>query len=191
MNRSINIQFNPVVPSFVQECFVEAWTAFPDLHTHQVRVRMRPLGNTTMQAQPVLDWQLWSREKRRFVIDLNNRISLSLPLKPQDLPRKVLVGWFAHELGHVADYQQRSVLSLLFYGLGYLLSARRRSAIEREADLYAIRAGMGDYILATKRFIVEHKEIPSSYKARIERYYLSIEEIALLLEKQDDEQLFH
>ncbi len=42
---------------------------------------------------------------------------------------------------------------------------------------------MGDYILKTKNFILEHASISEKYKRRIRRLYMSPEEVMELLNK--------
>lgn len=64
-----------------------------------------------------------------------------------------MIGWIGHELGHVMDYQERSGLNLLVFGIKYLTSNGFIKEAERAADTFAVNHGMSDYILATKDFI--------------------------------------
>ena len=185
MNTS-KISFQGPISPFVQTCFLTALGAFPALEQHPIQLRMLPLGKTTMQAQPMLNWNLWNLQRRGYYVDINSQISLALPLRPDELPEKVLVGWFAHELGHVMDYRQRGLFNLIFLGLGYILSSRIRKQVEQQADLQALAAGMGEEVLATKRFLLNHRDLPETYKRRLGRYYLSEEKFALLLHEQGE-----
>jgi hypothetical protein len=103
----------------------------------------------------------------------------------KDIPSNILVGWIGHELGHIMDYQNRSKTNLIWFGIKYLLSDRFIVEAERAADTYAVDQGMENYILETKNFILDHADIASSYKNRIKKYYLSPEEIMLLVEERN------
>lgn len=54
---------------------------------------------------------------------------------------------------------------------------------ERTADTIAVNQGMGEYILKTKNFILNHADIDQNYKNRINRYYLSPEEIMEIVQE--------
>ena len=90
-----------------------------------------------------------------------------------------------HELGHICDYQNRSSFGLIGFGFKYLFSRKFIREAERNADSFAIIHGMEDYIIATKNFILDNANIPESYKDRIKRFYLSPEEIMLLIDERD------
>lgn len=100
------------------------------------------------------------------------------------LPFEVLTGWLGHELGHVTDYLHRSLFSLTAYGFGYLFSKSYCKGAERSADEYAITHGMGEYIQATRNFILNHAHFPDSYKQKIRSLYLSPEELLEIVEAQ-------
>ena len=86
-------------------------------------------------------------------------------------------------MGHIMDYRDRSGFNLLIFGVRYLLSNKHIREAERAADTYAVNRGMGEYILATKDFILTHAHLSDVYKARIKRLYLSPEEIMELVEE--------
>ena len=105
--------------------------------------------------------------------------------KTVDVPQDVLIGWIGHELGHVMDYQERGNLNLIGFGIRYVLLKEFVKKAERAADSFAVSRGMSEYILKTKRFILNHSEIDDVYKARIKQYYLSPDEIMEMVEQQD------
>lgn len=131
-----------------------------------------------MLAQPVLSTVLKSKKNRGYVILISEKFKISgKSYKTIDVPSDVLIGWLGHELGHVMDYQSRSGLDLINFGLRYVLFKEHVKAAERAADSFAVKQGMADYILKTKRFILDNAEIDQTYKARIKEFYLSPEEI--------------
>ena len=103
----------------------------------------------------------------------------------KDIPSDILIGWIGHELGHILDYQNRSNINLIWFGLKYLISDNHIIEAERAADTFAVNQGMESYILKTKDFILNNANITPSYKLRIEKYYLSPEEIMEIVNKRD------
>ena len=101
------------------------------------------------------------------------------------MPTDVLIGWVGHELGHVMDYQERGNLNLVGFGVRYVLLKEFVKKAERAADSFAVSRGMSEYILKTKRFILDHSEIDETYKTRIKQYYLSPDEIMEMVKEQD------
>ncbi len=83
------------------------------------------------------------------------------------------------------DYKDRSGLNLFWFGIKYYLSGSYIKEAERAADINAVSHGMGSYILDTKNFILDHADIQQDYKDRIKKYYLSPEEIMVLVEEME------
>ncbi len=130
-----------------------------------------------MRAQPIINSSFFSRNKRAYKVEIRTRPQFSEGLKMKDLPEDVLVGWFAHEFGHLIDYLNRPWYNLVKLGIAYLTLPVYRMGIERRADLFAIEYGYVDYIQATKKFILEESSIPDRYLNRINKYYMTPEEI--------------
>jgi len=72
---------------------------------------------------------------------------------------------------------------MMQFGVGYFFSSRYFMQAERAADLFAISHGLGDKIVATKNFILDHAHLPERYKKKIRRLYLSPEETLRLIEE--------
>lgn len=142
-----------------------------------------------MRAQPILNFQFWNRAKRHYRIDISNHTTLEHHVPLSELPEDVLVGWFAHELGHIVDYQHRTAIGMIRFGIGYFLMPTFRIGVERQADIYAIEHGFAEYLLATKTFILEQSSLPNHYKKRIQKYYMSPDEIAILLKQRESDDL--
>ncbi len=139
-----------------------------------------------MQARPSFGSFFKYRRNRSYVILISESFKISdKEFTTKDIPSNILIGWIGHELGHVMDYQNRSKSNLIWFGLKYLISERFIAEAERAADTYAVAHGMEKYILATKEFILNHADIAVSYKDRIKKYYLSPEEIMVMVEERD------
>lgn len=182
--RFINIQSEKV-----KEVFLKTLHYFPLLHPHIIRVKRRPLRHTTMQAQPVLNRHFFRPDRRQFQVDINDHTRVNRNIRVDELPEAVLSGWFAHEFGHLVDYIGRGGFNLMGFGFGYVAFEYFRIGAERMADLYAIEHGFGEQIKATKKFILEESRLPDEYKSRIERFYMSPEEVELLLGQEVEEEV--
>lgn len=181
-----NITFKNVTNTHIQKCFLAALNNYPRLKSHDLQLIQRPIPETTMRAQPIFNAAFWNPSKRAYKVEISNHTKLESFIKIAELPANVLIGWFAHELGHVMDYLDRSGWNLIRFGLGYYFFPTFRMGAERKADLYAIQANFAKEIIETKTFILEHYEMPNVYKDRIRKYYMSPQEVGLLIEGQEE-----
>lgn len=179
---------NKVIPDLLREEILLALAYYPELRpTHIEFVILDPsIKKSVMLAQPLIPMLFKPKAERGYVIKISRYFQGDLqPLPIETIPQTILIGWIGHELGHVMDYLDRSVWSMARYGLGYVLSKRYLRHAERTADLYAISHGLGQKIIATKNFILDHAHLPERYKAKIRRLYLSPEETILLVEEYE------
>ena len=84
------------------------------------------------------------------------------------------------------DYRNRSGINLFWFGVRYLTSHNYIREAERAADTYAVNHGLGDYIIATKDFILNQSNLSENYKNRIKKLYLSQEEIVELVDDLEE-----
>lgn len=173
--------FKNIAPN-VQDCFLKALEGYPELHSHKIIVDGKDLKNTTMQAQPVINWSFFNKEKREYHIDVSETTRVNNKTKVADISDEILTGWFAHELGHVADYRERSALNMIWFGLRYQFSRKKKSRVEREADVIAIEHGFAEEIIATKKFLMSESNMSEKYKKRLLKYYMSPEDVRAILE---------
>lgn len=182
---SLNAQHK--APDSIQQEVKKALSFYPQLaDTHITFKFKKNIKKSTMQAQPDFGSLFSSKKKRKYKILISRKFKISgKEFKTKDIPSDILVGWLGHELGHITDYQDRSSLNLCAFGARYLFSDRHIRSAERTADSIAVARGMENYILKTKNFILDHAEIAEKYKSRIQKYYLSPEEIMLLVEERE------
>lgn len=171
------------VTDHLQPAFKEALEFFPQLKTTAINLRLlRRPGKSTMFARPAAASIVLPASRRTYLILVSPTVQLGTKRAGiETLPRDVLIGWFGHELGHIADYHGLSGVQLLLYGIRYLISPSFLRAAEFRADYLAVKHGLDAYILRTKRYILHEADIPAAYKKRIERYYSSPEEIESLV----------
>lgn len=176
---------NKVIPKIILEEARIALSYYPQLSETPIKFQFKgTIKKSTMQAQPTYASFLKTRKNREYVIFISEKVQIEdESFKITDIPSDVLIGWLGHELGHVMDYRDRGRFSMLIFGIKYLYSRRHIQEVERAADTYAVAHGMGDYILKTKEFILNHADISQHYKDRIKKLYLSPEEIMTLIKE--------
>lgn len=170
------VHFENVENQKIKHSFLEVLECYDALHNSEVTLVQGPIKSSTMQAQPVVKISNLFGETKKYRVKLAIMVRDSKNLRVADLPEDVLTGWFAHELGHLVDYRPHSNFQMLFYGLKYVFSKKFKTEAEHAADYVAIRHGFRDEIIATKRFILEHDLLDETYKEKIRRYYMPIEE---------------
>lgn len=171
-------------PSVIQSEFEKALTYFPNLTHLNIEVSFKQnIKKSTMLAQPVFSSILGPRENRKYKILISKQFKIADQVfKTTDIPSDVMIGWLGHELGHIVDYQRKSNIGMIWFGIRYLISQNHVIHAERSADTFAVKHGMKDYILKTKNYILNHAKITDSYKLRMRKYYLSPEEIMEIIE---------
>jgi hypothetical protein len=186
MIRNDSLVFtHKIIPPSIEEEVRIALSHFPELIDTPIEFRFKPrIKKSFMLAQPKFSGILNKRKNRSYFIMISETFSIEDDeFGVKDLPKDVLIGWIGHELGHIMDYRDRSGVNLMIFGIRYLFSSKHIREAERAADTYAVNRGMGEYILATKDFILSHANLSEVYKARIKRLYLSPEEILELVEE--------
>nr|WP_262909110.1 hypothetical protein [Muricauda sp. M10] len=160
---------------------------YPELKDIPIEFKFKKnIKKSVMQAQPTFGALFRSKDKRDYTILISEKFKITgEEFKTVDVPSDVLVGWLGHEMGHIMDYQHRSGLNLIGFGFRYVLLKEFVKKAERAADSFAVTHGMSDYILKTKRFILDNSDIHPTYKERIKQYYLSPDEILEMVEEMD------
>ena len=176
------------IPISIKENVETALSFYPQLENTAIEFKFKKnIKKSTMQAQPKFASFFRSRKNRSYVILISETFKIAdKKFSTKDIPDDIFIGWIGHELGHITDYQARSNLNLITFGINYLFSESSIVNAERAADSFAVAHGMESYILKTKNFILNHAEITQSYKDRIKKYYLSPEEIMELVEERNN-----
>ncbi|WP_235047144.1 hypothetical protein [Winogradskyella psychrotolerans] len=185
LNQTMSAQHK--IPEDIRPNVKTALAYYPQLKNTSIEFRFKKnIKKSTMQARPTFGSFFKSRKNRNYVILISEKFQIAdKEFLTRHIPDAIFIGWIGHELGHIMDYQNRSKLNLIWFGLKYLLSQNHIVEAERAADSFAVAHGMEDYILKTKDFILNNADITQSYKDRIKKYYLSPEEIMELVEHRD------
>lgn len=171
------------IPQELEEVILTALSFYPELASTRIEfIYHEDIRKSVMQAQPKVLSLLRGKRKRVYKVKISRYLKLNHDqLDITTLPFEVLVGWIGHELGHIMDYKDRSGLAMVGFGAKYWLSVKFLKGAERRADLFALEHGLGDRIMSTKNFVLNHEHIPVLYKKRLKRLYMSPEEFTRLL----------
>lgn len=186
---------NKRIPAEIEINVLTALSFYPELrNTHIDFIFKRNIKTSVMQAQPFFLSLLKKKKHRRYRINIStnfNLVSADMPIL--EIPDSVFIGWIAHELGHILDYESKSNREVISFGYRYLFQPSFVKHAEMVADSLAVERGLGYYIVATKRFILDHADLPQSYKDKIRRLYLSpdviVEQVKKLEEKKRQQAL--
>lgn len=175
----MKVKFKKVQSDIIKDSFLTALKEYEELHDYSVTLYQKRIKSSTMQAQPIISLKNIFSGVKRYRIMLGVYVSSSESLKVEDVPKEVMTGWFAHELGHLVDYLSYSNVGMIRYGLRYVFSNSFKIKAEHEADYIAIKRGFRDEIIATKEWVLNHDLVGQRYKDRLNKYYLSIEQVEL------------
>lgn len=167
----------------LNELFTTALKPYTFKPNTKVLVKRARLKGSTMQAQPVISFSSIIFGLKTYRIRVSKYVRGSDSFRVDELPEDVLIGWFAHELGHVKDYQDHSLIGMLLFGIKYVLSARFRKKIEHRADQIAIEHGFHNEVLATKKFLFHHEAIENSYRLKMKRFYMPLRDVEEWIEE--------
>ncbi|HCX20603.1 MAG: hypothetical protein CMB80_18585 [Flammeovirgaceae bacterium] len=166
-----NIRSEKIIRAF--EKVVERYHS---LHDYEIVLVQAPIKESTMQAQPIVGMDNLFNGVKKYQVKIGEFVRDS-DTRLEDLSEDILMGWFAHELGHLVDYQPHSNFEMIEFGIKYMWYDDFKTKVEHAADQIAIKYGFKKEILASKRFLLESEFKDSSYQDKIKQYYLPIEEI--------------
>lgn len=189
MSETVVFENNKTIPADILEEAKIALSYYPELKDVEIEFRYKEdIKKSFMQAQPKFNNLFKGKEDRSYYIFISSKFVIEEEeFSMTDIPSEVLIGWLGHELGHIMDYRDKSAMGLVIFGMRYITSSKYIKRAERAADTFAVNHGMGDYILATKDFILNHSHLSNNYKERIARLYLSPEEIIVLVNKFEED----
>lgn len=181
---------NKQIPALIKKNVLKALSFYPELKKTTISFIFKTnIKTSVMQAQPVFTTLLLKRKNRRYRINISAHFKLINAQMPiEEIPDDVMIGWIGHELGHILDYEGMSNADMVSFGYRYYFYPSYVKQAEMVADSLAVEREMGNYIIATKRFILNHAELPQAYKDKISRLYLSpdviVEQVRKLEEKR-------
>lgn len=182
--ETLNANFVNIDEPKLRNTFLEVLTEYEKLHPYEITLIKEELKNSTMQAQPIINIGNLFSGTKRYKVQLAETVRDAEELVIAEVPRDVLKGWFAHELGHIVDYEIRSNMSMIGYGLRYTFSKKFKRACEHQADSIAIEHGFHKEIIATKKYLLENELVSEAYKEKLRKFYMPIKGVRMCLQEK-------
>lgn len=175
----MSLQFNGSFSDKLKQITEEVYINYPELHDYTINIDLGFIKASTMYARPVFKLETIWNGFQTYRLKVAHHVRDSEHLKVEDLKTSVLKGWIAHEMGHLVDYLDKSIVEMAVYGFRYIWSKEFAREVEHRADEIAVHHGFYQNIKATKQFLFYHKDIHPSYSEKMKSTYMSLENLEL------------
>lgn len=160
--------------SKIKSAALVALSHYPELKNVKIEFLFRK-AKATMETRPKINVNVLGRKHRTYQVFINNNKGKHKALDIDSLTETVKIGWIAHELGHIVDYESRSALSLFFMAPYYVFVPSFKQNIEQSVDIITIRHGFGYEHCEGVEYLLYQSNATEAYKKRNLKYYLPIE----------------
>ena len=168
---SDNKTFHPKIKSAA----LAALSRYPELRNVRIEFLFRSI-KATMETRPKINLKAFTRH-RTYQVFLNNNTGKRKALDIDSLSEPVKIGWIAHELAHIIDYESRNTLSLMAMGAYYVTVPSFKRNIEQSVDIITIRHGCGYEHCEGVEYLLYGSRATERYKKNNVKYYLPIEKM--------------
>jgi len=175
------VRFTNIDNDRLKDLFLPTFDQFRFPKELKMNLEAATIKGSTMHAQPVIRLHSPFRGIDSYRIRFSEHVRDSRELRVADLPDDVLIGWYAHEMGHIIDYMGRTVHNMINFGIRYITSAKFRREAENRADENAIKRGFQHHILMTKEFLFNNEMIDEKYRQQLKKFYRSPDDTRSLL----------
>ncbi len=99
-----------IIPETIAKEIHSALEYYPELKENDIEFRFKTnIKKSTMQARPTFGSFFRTRKNRKYIILISETFKISdKKFLTKNIPSDILIGWIGHELGHIADYQDKS-----------------------------------------------------------------------------------
>lgn len=164
-----------------EKAMAYALMAYPQLKDAKIEFRA---SSTSAPLESNFKWLslFGAKENRVYRVYINtSKNSAFDPVLLENLPFNAQVGILAHELGHIAYYEQRSTWEILAFGIKYFLDSDFRAQHEQSTDLMPVYQGLGWQIYEYAYYVRKSPACKPLYeefgKEFVDKYYLSDERL--------------
>jgi len=142
--------------------------------------------DATAYCRPVFSTLLESAKERTYRIAISKKIRKDKePVRFHNLSFSAQIGVIAHELGHVANFIEKSAFEMAELGIKYLSDNNFKRSLEIGTDLKAIQHGFGyqllEYALLVEELVKKYPDEP--YYQSYFSFYMTPEEIMEAIKK--------
>ena len=175
--EDLKIEFgiNKAIPDEIELECLTALSYYPELKNIKIIFQFgSPVS--TMVSRPTLKSIFRSGNKRVYQVIIRKPGISKNGLEWSELSFNSLVGWIAHELGHIVHYSHKTSGGVLFTGIKYAFPGYRRR-MERFTDNLVIQHDLGYALLDGTNYTINYSNATPHYKNYLFKYYLSPIEI--------------
>ena len=166
---------NKTIPGEIELECLTALSYYPELKNIKIIFQFgSPIS--TMVSRPKLKSIFRSGNKREYQIIIRKSGTSKSGLEWNELSFNSLVGWIAHELGHIVHYSHKTSGGILFTGIKYAFPGYRRR-MERFTDNLVIQHDLGNALFEGTDYCINYSNAKPHYKKYLRKYYLSPIEI--------------
>ncbi len=152
---------------------------YPDLQDKKIKFRYKNL-KTTMACMPRWDFLFRKKENRTYLISIDKKLKKDKGVLLSEVPFNAQVGVIGHELGHVADYENKSSFGVIGTGFRYLFPGYRRK-LENQIDELTIDRGLGTQVADFADYVFHESNANEKYIRYKRKYYYSPAELQSLV----------
>ena len=166
---------NKTIPPEIELECLTALSYYPELKNIKIIFKFgSPVS--TMVSRPKLKSIFRSGNKREYQVIVRKSGASKNGLEWNELSFNSLIGWIAHELGHIVHYSHKTSGGILFTGIKYGFPGYRRR-MERFTDNLVIQHDLGYALFEGTDYCINYSNAKPHYKKYMEKYYLSPTEI--------------
>lgn len=174
---SRNKTFQPKIKSAA----LIALSHYPELKNTHIKFLFKNI-TATMETRPKINLKTFTKHRTYHVfINLNRGKNRALDV--DSLSESIKIGWIGHELGHIIDYESRTVFSLAAMGFFYVSVPSFKRNIEQSVDIITIRHGLGWEHCEGVEYLLDKSNAPEKYKKNNLKYYLPMDTMNVQLYK--------
>jgi hypothetical protein len=166
---SHNKTFHPKIKSAA----LVALSRYPELKNTRIEFLFRNI-KATMETRPKINFKAFTKD-RTYQVFINLNKGKNRALDIDSLSETIKIGWIAHELGHIVDYESRTAFSLVAMGLFYVSVPSFKRNIEQSVDIITIRHGLGWEHCEGVEFLLDKSNATEKYKKNNLKYYLPMD----------------
>ncbi len=177
----INLMHHKKSPNIFIKPFSEALTYFPELNNIYILIQETSFHGVqhTLRAYPPLVTLHWKISNWVYAITINKNKNINLSF--YDVPFEEQVGFFLHELSHIAYYINFKKRDVFLFSIKYLFNKEFVRKLEKETDLRVIEKGGGVYLVLQRILLLNFRQ-NKPYK-EVADTYITINELIENLKK--------
>lgn len=156
-----------IIPKRYEKEILEALRYYPELKNTNIEFRISHKGFFAMNA--MINIPRLFTKRRFYVIFLND----------EKIQRLKILSLITHELGHIVDYEKKSVCELIIFGIKYLFPFTRQN-IEIENEIRNYYHGQSKFMIYYNDSLKKAKFLTKTYLKYHEKFYLLNDDINFL-----------